>query len=311
MTWTCSCGNVNSGAFCARCGSMQQGTRRSPHKLGWALTAGVLLFVALGIVLGSKRPKVQSTQATPPPPVAASSPTQAEPDADIANLPGNGNGIEYHLIELGKKRDTINLLLSLAIEEYKKTLRQGDDDAYLDALDKKIADLVKQKKALDEEIAEHEAPSSTPAEDPPKEVKPSAPPSPEVQQLIEKRKEGVAYVQLLTSYLNAPSFSERAELYCRYQTEKFMGGNPEEKYAQLMRSKPATREEEMERQYALQAGSQVVAKYEENMNVCRGSATSGLQPLPSIQDTNSKIDEARKTIIKIDQLLAASNSDKR
>jgi hypothetical protein len=51
MQWTCSCGNVNTGVFCARCGGMHHELNK-PHRsdrLGTVIARGFLLAVALGV----------------------------------------------------------------------------------------------------------------------------------------------------------------------------------------------------------------------------------------------------------------------
>jgi tetratricopeptide (TPR) repeat protein len=124
-----------------------------------------------------------------------------------------------------------------------------------------------------------------------------------VQDLIKERNATKSYIELLASYLNAPSFAERAQIYCRELATNFMG-NPTERYAQLMRSAPATREEELKRQYELLALREAMAAYNKNVSDCRGMVVNGFQKLPTDEELRAKVDQERQHIAEIDQELA-------
>jgi hypothetical protein len=74
MTWTCSCGNVNSGAFCPRCGGMQQAANnpRATNRLKHTILVGIVVFFVVGSVIS-----LLSTRHEPssPPQAVSSLPT--------------------------------------------------------------------------------------------------------------------------------------------------------------------------------------------------------------------------------------------
>jgi hypothetical protein len=53
----------------------------------------------------------------------------------------------------------------------------------------------------------------------------------------------------------------------------------EARYAKLMRTEPSTKEEEVQRQYKLQAFRETLAADHENVSVCQGAITAGYQGL--------------------------------
>jgi hypothetical protein len=135
------------------------------------------------------------------------------------------------------------------------------------------------------------------------------PPSPHTLELTNERKTLVSYLGFLAAFMKASAFTDRAQIYCRFTISRAMGVadiDPDELYSELLRAKPATQEEEQERQYGLLALRQRISAYDTNLKQCQGLVVSGFQKLPSDQDLSDKGSQAKERIAAIDQELSAS-----
>ena len=137
---------------------------------------------------------------------------------------------------------------------------------------------------------------------------------PTIQQLKLERQHLTRVLKSVEGMLSAPSFAERARIYCRSQIPAFplipSLGTVEElevSYADLLREEPATREEEMKRQSTLDVWRKRLAMAYENTKTCQGSITTGLQSFP-----NDDLERKMGAVIKnrgeeIDKELSASS----
>jgi hypothetical protein len=103
------------------------------------------------------------------------------------------------------------------------------------------------------------------------------------QDLIDERRYTMQILRSAEDMLSAPSFAARVKIYCRDQIyasrSRVSVEEVEARYAKLMRTEPSTKEEEVQRQYKLQAFRETLAADHENVSVCQGAITAGYQGL--------------------------------
>lgn len=135
-------------------------------------------------------------------------------------------------------------------------------------------------------------------------------PSP-VQQLALERQHLTRVLKSIDAIRKAPSFAARVRIFCRSQAYAFPSlpslGTVEDlevSYAELLRSEPATREQEQARQYALQVWSKRLSDARESMNVCRGGFVNYSQKLPTYEEEREVAAQTKNRIAEIDRQLA-------
>jgi hypothetical protein len=133
----------------------------------------------------------------------------------------------------------------------------------------------------------------------------------ERQQLIDIRQHALDTIEAFSGILNASSFATRAELYCSFYVDQSPSMVPgirsekqaEKRYAELMRSEPPTREEELKRQYQLRAIRERIAAFAQNVSMCRGMVTAGTQTIPGPDELRKQLAEERLAVSRVDGLL--------
>lgn len=137
--------------------------------------------------------------------------------------------------------------------------------------------------------------------------------SPELrQQATAIRQHALDTIEAINGILNASSFASRADLYCRYYVDQSPSMVPgissekqaEKRYAELMRSEPPTREEELKRQYQLRAIRDRMAAFNQEVSICRGMVTAGAQEIPGADALRKYLTDERLAVSKADSLLA-------
>ena len=78
----------------------------------------------------------------------------------------------------------------------------------------------------------------------------------------------------------------------------------EKRYAELVRSEPATREEELKRQYQLRAIRDRIAAFNQEVSTCRGMVTAGALEIPAADALRKYLADERLAVSKADNLLA-------
>jgi hypothetical protein len=131
------------------------------------------------------------------------------------------------------------------------------------------------------------------------------------QQLIDIRQHAVDTIEDLTAVLKASSFASRADLYRRFFVDQSPSTVPgissekqaEKRYAQLLRYEPATREEELKRQYQLRAIRDRIAAFNQEVDTCRGMVTAGAKEIPGADALRKYLADERLAVSKADSLL--------
>jgi hypothetical protein len=132
------------------------------------------------------------------------------------------------------------------------------------------------------------------------------------QQVTDIRQHALDTIEAINGILNASSFASRADLYCRYYVDQSPSMVPgissekqaEKRYAELMRSEPPTREEELKRQYQLRAIRDRMAAFNQEVSICRGMVTAGAQEIPGADALRKYLTDERLAVSKADSLLA-------
>ena len=132
------------------------------------------------------------------------------------------------------------------------------------------------------------------------------------QQVTDIRQHALDTIEAFNGILNASSSASRAELYCRFYVDQSPSMVPgirsekqaEQRYAELMRSEPTTREWELNRQYQLRAIRDRMEAFAQNVSMCRGVVTAGAQTIPGPDELRKQLAAERLAVSKADELLA-------
>ena len=129
---------------------------------------------------------------------------------------------------------------------------------------------------------------------------------PAVQGLVKERRHMVNVVTSAQAMLNSPGLATRARIFCHSKAQATPMGSYtldelESAEAQLMKTEPPTREEEINRQYQLSALRYVLDAAYQNLNACIGAHSLYGQPLPTDEEEREKIAQAQTRIVEIDQ----------
>ena len=132
------------------------------------------------------------------------------------------------------------------------------------------------------------------------------------QQVTDIRQHALDTIEAFSGILNASSFAARAELYCRFYVDQSPSMVPgirsekqaEQRYAELMRSEPTTREWELNRQYQLREIRDRMAAFNQEVSTCRGLVTAGAQTILGPDELRKQLADERLAVSKADDLLA-------
>lgn len=151
---------------------------------------------------------------------------------------------------------------------------------------------------------------------PSSEVTPGSSPQPlsaqKRQLVIDLRQHVLEKIEAIERILSASSFAARTEAYCRFYVDQSPSMVPgissekqaEERYAELLRYEPPTREEELRRQYQMRAIHDRMAAFAQEVSTCRGLITTGAQTIPGEDALRKYLADERLAISKADSLLA-------
>lgn len=110
--------------------------------------------------------------------------------------------------------------------------------------------------------------------------------------------------------LNASSFAERAKSYCKFTIEqgeiltnpgRFGGKLIEQRYRELLASRPTTQEGEMQRQREIKSVEGLLLAHRTNLQQCEEAVGNGWQRIPSDEELRVKAQQAREEIADIDR----------
>jgi hypothetical protein len=104
-------------------------------------------------------------------------------------------------------------------------------------------------------------------------------------------------LNVLESILSARSFAAKTKIWCDDEIGRFNNVSHlqklEDEYQALLRSEPATREDEEKRQTKLEMYRQVIGDItiavEKNLNDCQGAVVSGFTKMPTDQQIQEEI----------------------
>lgn len=138
----------------------------------------------------------------------------------------------------------------------------------------------------------------------------------EIEKLRRDRQNDRDVIAGIERILSTSSYAARTEAYCRFSVEQtrrqeitgmISEDEMEREYAELLRSEPPTREEELQRQQHLQVLHYWITQFEAAVNQCEGIFTNGPGQMLSGDQLRQEAAKARHELEEIERKLGSVN----